>query len=122
VLQVARTGRPKIQIDKRQFETMCAILCTEVEICNVLDISEDTLNRWCKSEYSMTFAETYKKLSANGKASLRRMQFKLAEKSAAMAIFLGKNYLGQTDKDETDTITEPVKIVIQHRDSDNEPT
>lgn len=119
---MARTGRPKIQIDKRQFETMCAILCTEVEICNVLNISEDTLNRWCKSEYSMTFAEIYKKLSANGKASLRRMQFKLAEKSAAMAIFLGKNYLGQTDKDETDTITEPVKIVIQRRGNDNEPT
>ena len=30
--------------------------------------------------------------------SLRRNQFKLAEKSAAMAIFLGKNYLGQTDR------------------------
>ena len=26
------------------------------------------------------------------------MQFRLAEKSAAMAIFLGKNWLGQTDK------------------------
>jgi hypothetical protein len=29
--------------------------------------------------------------------SLRRYQFKLAQKSAAMAIFLGKNYLGQKD-------------------------
>ena len=29
--------------------------------------------------------------------SLRRAQFRLAEKSAAMAIFLGKNYLGQSD-------------------------
>ena len=119
---MARTGRPKKEIDKRQFETMCAILCTEVEICNILDVSEDTINRWCKTEYNLTFAETYKKLSANGKASLRRMQFKLAEKSAAMAIFLGKNYLGQTDKDESETTTEPVKIVIEHRDSDNEPT
>lgn len=26
------------------------------------------------------------------------MQFKLAQKSPAMAIFLGKQYLGQTDK------------------------
>jgi hypothetical protein len=29
--------------------------------------------------------------------SLRRTQFRLAEKSAAMAIFLGKQYLGQSD-------------------------
>jgi hypothetical protein len=32
-----------------------------------------------------------------GKSSLRRKQFRLAEKSASMAIFLGKNYLGQSD-------------------------
>ena len=31
------------------------------------------------------------------KIKLRRNQFKLSEKSAAMAIFLGKNYLGQRD-------------------------
>ena len=32
-----------------------------------------------------------------GLISLRRMQFQLAEKSAAMAIFLGKQHLGQQD-------------------------
>ena len=30
--------------------------------------------------------------------SLRRLQFRMAEKSPAMAIWLGKQYLGQTDK------------------------
>lgn len=35
------------------------------------------------------------------------MQFRLAEKSAAMAIFLGKQYLGQTDVQEVKaTVTE----------------
>ena len=32
--------------------------------------------------------------------SLRRIQWKLAEKSPAMAIFLGKNLLGQRDRPE----------------------
>lgn len=32
------------------------------------------------------------------KIRLRRNQLKLSEKSAAMAIFLGKQYLGQTDE------------------------
>ena len=45
----------------------------------------------------MSFSDTYKKKSATGKMSLRRMQWKLAEKSYAMAIFLGKQYLGQKD-------------------------
>jgi hypothetical protein len=31
------------------------------------------------------------------KLSLRRNQLRLSEKSAGMAIFLGKQYLGQTD-------------------------
>lgn len=32
------------------------------------------------------------------KIRIRRNQLKLSEKSAAMAIFLGKNYLGQSDE------------------------
>ena len=45
----------------------------------------------------MGFADTWKKYSARGKISIRRNQLKLSEKSAAMAIFLGKQYLGQRD-------------------------
>ncbi len=53
---------------------------------------------WCERTYGMNFSECLKKFGANGRISLRRMQFKLAQKSPAMAIFLGKQYLGQTDK------------------------
>ena len=68
------------------------------EIAYALDCSEDTIERWCKREYAESFADVYKKHSSSGKISLRRYQFELAKKSAAMAIFLGKNYLGQTDE------------------------
>ena len=91
------TGRPKKEIDKKIFENLCGLQCTLEEIAGVFDCSADTIERWCKREYGETFAETYKKHSSKGKMSLRRIQFKLAEKSAAMAIFLGKNYLGQKD-------------------------
>lgn len=92
-----KMGRPKKQIDQTQFEKLCGIMCTLGEIAGIFSCSEDTIERWCKETYKMTFAETFKIYSANGKASLRRMQFKLAERNAAMAIFLGKNYLGQKD-------------------------
>lgn len=91
------TGRPKKEIDKKIFENLCGLQCTLEEIAGAFDCSVDTIERWCKREYRETFAEVYKKHSAKGKTSLRRIQFKLAEKSAAMAIFLGKNYLGQKD-------------------------
>ena len=90
-------GRKRIEIDERIFKKLCGIFCTKEEIAGVFDCSEDTIERWCKRTYGLKFAEVYKRESAKGKTSLRRNQFKLAEKSAAMAIFLGKNYLGQTD-------------------------
>ncbi len=90
-------GRPKIEINRDAFESLCGILCTLDEIAGFFHCSPDTIERWCKREYKRNFAEIYKKLSSEGKISLRRNQFKLAEKSAAMAIFLGKQYLGQSD-------------------------
>ena len=90
-------GRPRKEIAKLEFEGLCKLQCTEVEMCGFFGVSEDTLNRWCKRTYGRTFAETYKVYSQDGKISLRRMQWNLAKKSPAMAIFLGKNMLGQTD-------------------------
>lgn len=107
---MAKMGRPRKQIEQGLFENLCRIQCTEVEMCSVFECSEDTLNRWCKKTYHATFAETYKKLSTSGKASLRRMQLKLAEKNANMAIWLGKQYLGQRDEPEQ-SVDSGVQIV-----------
>lgn len=94
----ARQGRPPKELDKKQFEKLCALQATIEEIAGFFDCDEDTVNAWCKRVYGETFSVVFKSKSAQGKLSLRRTQFKLAEKSAAMAIFLGKNMLGQTDK------------------------
>lgn len=96
-------GRPKIQINKENFEKLCGLQCTLEEIAGFFNCSADTIERWCKSEYSTTFAETFKKHSASGKASLRRIQFELAKKSPAMAIWLGKQYLNQRDNATVET-------------------
>ena len=57
-----------------------------------------TLTRWCEDTYGAGFSDIYKKLSSGGKKSLRRMQFELADKNATMAIWLGKQILGQRDE------------------------
>jgi hypothetical protein len=92
-----KMGRPRKEIDEAQFKKLCNILCTEEEIAGFFDCSVDTIERWAKRTYGVTFAEIYKRFSATGKISLRRYQFELAKKNAGMAIFLGKNYLGQRD-------------------------
>lgn len=94
---MGKIGRPKVIIDKNNFEKLCAIQCTLEEIAGFYNCSTDTILRFCKREYKMTFACIYKKLSAPGKISLRRNQFKLAEKNVSMAIWLGKQYLNQKD-------------------------
>ena len=98
-------ARPRIEIDAENFKKLCALQCTLTEIASFFDCSEDTIERWCKRELKMNFAEAFKKHSASGKISLRRWQFKMAEHNCSMAIFLGKNLLGQSDKIEQ-TITE----------------
>lgn len=91
-------GRPKKTIDQEQFEKLCELQCTQEEICGWFDITDKTLTSWCKTTYGVSFSEIYNKKREKGKISLRRAQFQLAQKNAAMAIFLGKNYLGQTDR------------------------
>jgi hypothetical protein len=96
---MAKMGRPRKQIDKTEFEKLCFLQCTEREFCSWFDVSDETLNKWCKENYDgRTFLDVFKEKRENGIISLRRTQFQLAEKSPAMAIFLGKNLLGQTDK------------------------
>lgn len=93
-------ARPRIEIDQVQFENLCGLQCTLEEIAYFFKCSEDTIERWCKRTYDAGFAEIYKKHSSRGIISLRRAQFKLAERNASMAIWLGKQYLGQKDRPE----------------------
>ena len=108
---MANMGRPRKQIDKTEFEKLCFLQCTEREFCSWFDVSDETLNKWCKENYDgRTFLDVFKEKRENGLISLRRTQFQLAEKSPAMAIFLGKNLLGQTDKME-----QTVNDVSEHK-------
>lgn len=104
-MQMKKAGRPKTNIDKSNFEKLCQMQCTLEEIAGFFDCCDDTINNWCKEVYDDNFSGVYKKKSVAGKISLRRNQFKIAENNASMAIFLGKQYLGQRDN-----------IEVEHKD------
>lgn len=90
-------ARPRKPIDKTEFEKLCGLQCTKEEICGWFDVTDKTLAKWCKETYQEDFSVVFGEKRGLGKISLRRAQFRLAEKSAAMAIWLGKQYLGQKD-------------------------
>jgi hypothetical protein len=94
-----KMGRPLIEIDSESFDKLCFMHCTESEIAGFFECSIDTIGRWCKRTYKTTFAELREQKASRGKVSLRRMQWKLAEKGdKTMLIWLGKQELGQMDK------------------------
>lgn len=92
------SGRPQNPIDWKLFEQLCGLLCTQSEIASMLGVHVDTLRDRVLQEYGDDYSTTYKKHSEVGKCSLRRNQFVLSKKNATLAIWLGKQWLGQTDK------------------------
>jgi hypothetical protein len=123
---MSKVGRPKKEIDRKDFESLCAIQCTLEEIVAFFDnklggCSKDTIERWCLREYKDSFANVSRLKRQLGKISLRRHQMRLAEKSSAMAIFLGKNMLGQkenfeekTDNSALDKLVEAINKVADY--------
>lgn len=104
---MAKRGRPTIDFDKKQFTDLVALGCKQEEICwffrdetgKVANI--DTLSRWCKREFGVNFQEYSKQNSLMAlKIQLRRNQFELSKHSVPMAIWLGKQYLGQRETQE----------------------
>lgn len=96
-------GRPKIPIDDGELDTtllgtvekLANMHCTQEEIAEFVGISVRTLKR------NEEFCRLYKKGRENGKISLRRMQWQKADQgNTTMLIWLGKQYLGQSDKND----------------------
>lgn len=91
-------GRPRKEINFEELDRLCAIQCTAQEIADWFEVSVDTIERRIKENFEVGFAEYFSKKKSLGKISLRRKQFQLADKNAAMAIWLGKQWLDQKDE------------------------
>lgn len=101
---MAKTGRPKKEFNRKLFIDLIGLGCGADEICWMFRDEDgkpaniDTVSRWVKREFGCTFQEYRRQNGAISlKVALRKNQLDLSKKSAAMAIFLGKQYLGQSD-------------------------
>lgn len=100
VESVLRPGRPLALEDhpsmRRLIYGLASIQCTKDEAAACLSVTPQTFNRF------LARCPEIKAIWDNGqpagRVSLRRKQFMMADKSASMAIWLGKQLLDQRDK------------------------
>lgn len=98
-------GRPPKEFDKKVFADLVSIGCEEDEICwffrdaDGKPANSKTLSKWCERTYGVNFYE-YKKQNGRMrvKIEVRKAQLELAKKNPSMAIWLGKQYLGQKEQ------------------------
>ena len=110
-------GRPKFAFTPEvldKIEKLASIMCTLQEIGDIIGCSHDTIQR------NQQAKDAIKRGFANAKQSIRKTQFDIATKlnSSIMAMWLGKVYLGQTDKIQNtdDNAPLPIYDIIEHEE------
>lgn len=92
---MARRGT-SAAIDVEQLEKLCALQATDEEVAAWFNVSTRTIERRRKQA---KFCEVMERGKARGRLSIRRAQMKMLESgNATMGVWLGKQYLGQTDQ------------------------
>ena len=86
----------------KQIGLMARVHCTEQEMANIFGVSTAAF-----SDFRNMYPEVRETISKNrdqGRLSLRHKQFQMAleQDNTQMAIWLGKQYLGQSDKTHTE--------------------
>ena len=88
-------GRKSVKIDLDQLERLSALQCTDEELAAVFGVSTRTIEGRKKQPQ---FAQAIERGKAKGRISVRRAQMKQLEAgNSAIAIWLGKQLLGQRD-------------------------
>ena len=100
-------ARPKkYNIDKEQVEQLASFGCSNTEIASFFGCSKDLISK----SYSTNIAKGKDKV----KIILRKYQWTAAKNgNVAMLIWLGKQYLGQADKQEVTTTELPEGFNIE---------
>jgi hypothetical protein len=96
-------GRPPVEWSEDKislFHNLMGIpFVNEESVSDVLKVSISTLVRWIKKTYGVTFDEFKKQKQEGMKLKLSGKQYETAMKgNPAMLIWLGKQWLGQSDK------------------------
>lgn len=114
---IDKGGRPAFEFSPKvlqQIHDLASYMCTKEEVANIIGCHRTTLYR---NEQAL---EAYNKGVNVAKQKIRKTQFDIATKlnSSIMAMWLGKVYLGQTDKIQNtdDNAPLPIYDIIEHEE------
>jgi hypothetical protein len=110
---IDKGGRPAFEFTPKvllQIQDLASYMCTKDEVANIIGCHRTTLYR------NQQAIEAYDKGVNVAKRNIRKTQFDIATKlnSSIMAMWLGKVYLGQTDKIQNtdDNIPLPIYDIV----------
>ena len=100
-------GRPKkYNLDTKQIEQLASFGCTNIEIASFFGCDESLIRK--------SYSDSVAKGKDSGKIRLRQYQWSAAKKgNVAMLIWLGKQILGQSDKQEITTTELPEGFSVE---------
>jgi hypothetical protein len=95
-------GRPKKEMNWEVLDSILQFGASLLDCSELCEMSEDSIQRKIKEKHEMTFSEYRDKKMSRMRVKLLRKQYEGAMAgNTALLIWLGKQYLGQSDKNES---------------------
>ena len=114
-------SRPKTEIDWGKVDKYLQAQCDGSGIAGLLGIHPNTLYRLCEEKYKMSFSAYSAQKRGEGKELLRAKQSQLAmEGDKTMLVWLGKQYLEQKEKADSNVTIQERPPIIVFGDSEEE--
>ncbi|MGZ7043560.1 MAG: hypothetical protein ACXVHM_03120 [Methanobacterium sp.] len=105
-------ARPEKQIDWQRVDQLLEAGCHGTEICPHFDLTPERFYERVQERYGMNFSAYSQEKRQKGDSLLREKQFsKAVDGDNMMLIWLGKNRLGQRDREEKIENQEAVEIL-----------
>lgn len=97
-----KMGRPVFELNDKDFDVAIQLPMIKADICLLMGgCSEDTIERYVKKRFKKTFAELQSERRQHFRKNILGKQYEMAMKgNVTLLIWLGKQYLGQKDKQE----------------------
>lgn len=116
-------GRPKAVINWAEVDKYLQSQCDGAHIASLFGIHPNTLYIACEEKFKMNFSEYSAKKKGEGKELLRARQFKAAmDGDKTMLVWLGKQYLEQREKSDSNiTLQEKAPVIDFGDDNETEP-
>src|SRR5271163_3625728 len=105
-------GRPKVRMGLEEVENLSRLNCTMEELAAYFRVDVRTVQ--LRAQREPKFREAIERGQAMGRLSVRRQQIRLMEQgNATMAIFLGKQLLGQRDRLEAEVTMKDGDLTLE---------